>query len=223
MHIFSHRGESKNNIENTMPAFYDALLSNSDGIETDIRKTKDNVLVLFHDKTIDRLTKKSGKLSNYTYTELLNISLKGEKIVTLDDFLKYFSNKNIKLFLEIKEENIEKSVIELIDKYNVKNVIIISFKYSILKKINEINKTINLGYLVHKIDDKIIKEIDLLNIKYVLPLSTLLSEDDVIELKNYNIKIIAWGLINQKEIKRMKHLGIYGIMYDSFNEAEKYV
>ena len=45
MTIYSHRGESKYAPENTMSAFYLAYLLNSEGIECDIRKTKDNKLV----------------------------------------------------------------------------------------------------------------------------------------------------------------------------------
>ena len=57
MKVYSHRGESKFACENTMTAFYLAALVGSDGIETDVRKTKDDVLVLIHDKTIDRTSK----------------------------------------------------------------------------------------------------------------------------------------------------------------------
>ena len=46
MKVYSHRGESKYAPENTMSAYYLAYLVGSDGIETDLRKTKDDVLVL---------------------------------------------------------------------------------------------------------------------------------------------------------------------------------
>ena len=72
MKIISHRGESKYAPENTMSAFFLADLINSDGIECDIRKTKDDELVLIHDKTIDRTSTSKGKVSDYTYNELLD-------------------------------------------------------------------------------------------------------------------------------------------------------
>ena len=43
MKVYSHRGESKYAPENTMSAYYLAYLVGSDGIETDLRKTKGQV------------------------------------------------------------------------------------------------------------------------------------------------------------------------------------
>ena len=47
---YAHRGASQYFPENTLSAFYAGIAMGANGIETDIRKTKDNVLVLFHDK-----------------------------------------------------------------------------------------------------------------------------------------------------------------------------
>ena len=96
MKVYSHRGESKYAPENTMSAYYLAYLVGSDGIETDLRKTKDDVLVLIHDKSVDRTSNYSGKVADYTFDELLNIDFgdeyyKVEKIFRLTEFLKNFS------------------------------------------------------------------------------------------------------------------------------------
>lgn len=50
MLLFGHRGYSDQYSENTMLAFSKAIESGFDGIETDVHKTKDGVLVLCHDK-----------------------------------------------------------------------------------------------------------------------------------------------------------------------------
>ena len=47
MHLIAHRGLTNNNIcENTLKAFKNALNNNYDGIELDLRKTKDNIIVV---------------------------------------------------------------------------------------------------------------------------------------------------------------------------------
>ena len=68
--IYSHRGESKYAPENTMSAFFLAYLLNSDGIECDIRRSKDGQLVIIHDKTINRTSNGRGRVDNYTIDEL---------------------------------------------------------------------------------------------------------------------------------------------------------
>jgi glycerophosphoryl diester phosphodiesterase len=47
-----------------------------DMMELDLKKTKDGVLVLMHDGTLDRTTTGHGKVSDYTYEELMKFNLK---------------------------------------------------------------------------------------------------------------------------------------------------
>ena len=59
MLLFGHRGYSDQYSENTMLAFSKAIEGGFDGIETDVHKTKDGVLVLCHDeKTIEQVMEK---------------------------------------------------------------------------------------------------------------------------------------------------------------------
>ena len=130
MNIYSHRGESKYAPENTLSSFYLAYLLNSDGIECDIRKTKDDKLVIIHDKSINRTSNGKGNVSDYTLDELYNYDFgnkkyNDEKLLTLDEFLWNFSNKNKKIFLEVKEKNCEKLIWNTISKYNLDNIKII--------------------------------------------------------------------------------------------------
>lgn len=57
---YAHRGASEYAPENTLSSFYLGLLQGANGIETDVQRTKDGVLVLFHDPTIDRVTNGNG-------------------------------------------------------------------------------------------------------------------------------------------------------------------
>ena len=64
----AHRGLFDNNAgipENSLPAFTRASQSGY-GIETDVQMTKDGVLVVFHDDTLDRMTGVHGVLSDCT-------------------------------------------------------------------------------------------------------------------------------------------------------------
>ena len=73
--VYAHRGASEYAPENTMSSFYLGLHMGANGIETDVRRTKDGTLVLFHDATLDRVCGVSGELTDYTYEELTKISV----------------------------------------------------------------------------------------------------------------------------------------------------
>jgi glycerophosphoryl diester phosphodiesterase len=53
--IIAHRGGAKESTENTIGAFQRAMRIGADGIETDIRMTRDGVVVIYHDETIGRV------------------------------------------------------------------------------------------------------------------------------------------------------------------------
>ncbi len=106
--IYCHRGLYNNNnktIENTIPAFKKALLRKLP-IELDIRLTKDNVIVVFHDDTLERLTKGRNKkqVRELTYQELRVIKLLDEDIYipTLKEVLSLIEGE-VALLIEIKK------------------------------------------------------------------------------------------------------------------------
>lgn len=76
--LIAHRGLYNNNkgvIENTMPAFKKAMECEYI-IELDVHVIKDNIVVVFHDDNIKRLTGIDKKLKNCTYEELKDIKLR---------------------------------------------------------------------------------------------------------------------------------------------------
>lgn len=220
MKVYSHRGESNYAPENTMSAFYLAQFVNSDGIECDVRKTKDDVLVIIHDRTVDRTSNSTGKISDFTYKELLkmdfgNDKFKGEKIVRLEDFLKYFSQKQMYIFLELKENGYEEDIVRLVNKYNSDYITLISFKYNILKKIRELSYKINLGWLIYDLNDNVLKQCIDINLNQVLATSVCLQENEVKTLHQNNFIVTAWGVINKTDVKRLYKIGVDRLIYDS--------
>ena len=105
-YYYAHRGlhDKKSRPENSIPAFQNAV-SHGYGIELDVQKTKDHVLVVFHDEDLQRLCHVNKKLYQCTYKELQKYSLRGtkERIPRLKDVLKAIDGK-VPLIVEIKSD-----------------------------------------------------------------------------------------------------------------------
>ena len=95
---YAHRGASERAPENTMAAFFLGLEMGANGIETDVQRTRDGRLVLFHDNVLTRIVpEESGAIADYDYAELMKFDFgshkhpryQGERIVLLEDFLRY--------------------------------------------------------------------------------------------------------------------------------------
>ena len=74
--VVAHRGDWRNWPENSLPAIESVIGMGVDVMELDLKMTRDSVLVLSHDETLDRCTTGSGRISDYTYQELLEYDLK---------------------------------------------------------------------------------------------------------------------------------------------------
>ena len=101
--ISAHRGgPAKGFPENCTPTFANTITYNPAIIETDIALSKDSVLVMMHDNTLERTTTGKGKIGDYTYAELQNFFLEDTegnptlfKIETLDQVLQWGRDKVI--------------------------------------------------------------------------------------------------------------------------------
>ena len=101
--ISGHRGgTTKGFPENCIATFENTLRYTPAFFEIDPRLTKDSIIVLMHDATLDRTTTGSGNVSDYTYAELQKFRLKDSEgkvtpysIPTLDEVIKWSKGKTI--------------------------------------------------------------------------------------------------------------------------------
>ena len=92
--VISHRGANLEAPENTLPAFEKALAYKVDGFENDVHMTRDGVLVVIHDDTVDRTSNGTGYVCEMTFDELRKLDFgswfspefAGTKIPTLAEF-----------------------------------------------------------------------------------------------------------------------------------------
>lgn len=101
--ISGHRGcHIKNFPENSIEAMSNTLEQTPAFFEIDPRLTKDSVIVLLHDDTLDRTTTGKGKLSNYTWEEIKKLKLKDSegnitpyRVPTLAEAIEWARGKTI--------------------------------------------------------------------------------------------------------------------------------
>ncbi|MHA4810654.1 glycerophosphodiester phosphodiesterase [Flavitalea flava] len=68
--VIAHRGDNTEAPENTLAAVENGIKNGVDFVEIDLRTTKDCVLVIMHDETVDRMTNGKGRISDLTYAEV---------------------------------------------------------------------------------------------------------------------------------------------------------
>ena len=148
-----HRGAKAYEPENTIRSFKKALEIGVDAVELDVRKTKDDQLVVIHDADVKRTTDGKGLVSELTLKQIKEFSAeKAEKVPTLKEALD-FLDKKVKILIELKETGIEEKVLAAVHENRLhKNVIIVSFIEDALRKVRELDKEVETGliYAKHK-------------------------------------------------------------------------
>lgn len=90
--LFGHRGSRYEFDENTMAAFKTMRDRGINGLETDVRLTKDGELVISHDSSLDRLTPNQGKVEEMTRKQISKVLTdKGNPIAFLDELCEWLS------------------------------------------------------------------------------------------------------------------------------------
>lgn len=74
--VISHRGDWRNTPENSIRAIQNCIDLGVNMVEIDIKKNKDNELILLHDKTLDRTTTGKGLPQDYTLAEIKQMRLR---------------------------------------------------------------------------------------------------------------------------------------------------
>jgi len=169
--IISHRGVSESNLENTIYSFANAISLGSDMIELDVRKTKDKVLVVFHDDNLKRIFRINKKISDVSYSFLLSLDLTNHFrsnlsdvfVPTLEDAIKYLNGK-CPLLIDIKEKEVCDDVVQLIRSLNIYgNVTITSFDTDTVSKIKQLDDRIKIAMNLNKIQSILISTKAILN------------------------------------------------------------
>lgn len=153
--IIAHRGSSNSAPENTLAALRAAIGEKADGVEIDVRMTKDGEVILMHDNSLQRTAGIDAYVSQLTYNELSNIdvgsrfspSYQGEHIPTLIEALELCKNE-MTLMIEVKggqydEYDIAQKIVSDIEEMDMsQDVIVASFNQNVLREVKELNSSI---------------------------------------------------------------------------------
>ena len=108
--IIAHRGGRAEQDENTMAAFRNAWAAGLHGYETDMRMTRDGVIVIAHDSSLLRTCGTEATIEHLTYKQLKKLRTKqGNAIPTLQEFTRFFSDKKdtyIEFEMKTQEKNL---------------------------------------------------------------------------------------------------------------------
>jgi len=181
-------------------------------VEVDVRGSKDGHVVVIHDEKVNRTTNGRGYVKELTLDELKRLDAGlGEKIPTLREVIREVKGK-IRLVIEIKVQNIEQKVFQLIAEEKMKkDAIVVSFYSNVLEKTKDLDGKIKTGFIFSKIPQNPLQLAVTLKSNIILPKYSLVSEAMVNDAHKLGLMIIPWTVDDASIGKQLIKFGVNGI------------
>lgn len=241
----AHRGESENIPENTMLALEAANAIGVDVLESDVRLTKDDEIVLFHDEDLVRTTGKKGTIRSHTLDELLQIDLghnftqdngatfpfrgQGLKIVTLREAFERFPDVIFNLDIKDTFPSAPKRLARLIsEKERSSSVVVASFTDSQLEKFRELMPSVATSAHPGEVKNFVLNtkiglpRINFDDIQYKafqVPLKSgplkVITKKFVKRAHEHNLAVHVWTINDRPTMNSLLDLGVDGIFTDN--------
>lgn len=130
--ISGHRGGKDGHLpENSIESFQNVLDQMPAIFEIDPRLTRDSIIVLMHDETLDRTTNATGKLADYTWEELRDVRLKNSEgsitdycIPSLEDVIRWSKGKTI---INLDKKDVPSwMIVNIIERFNAETHVMLT-------------------------------------------------------------------------------------------------
>ncbi len=153
MLIYAHRGASADYPEMTESAYKAAIDQGADGFECDLRLTRDEVPVLWHNATMLERAGNHGLIAEMNFADVHRAY---PQVLTLDNFLDIAIATDKGVLIETKHpvisgNRVEEILISQLQKRDVLSKIdvsVMSFSWSAIEKVKRINSTIPTTFLM---------------------------------------------------------------------------
>ncbi|WP_248927708.1 glycerophosphodiester phosphodiesterase [Paenibacillus hamazuiensis] len=222
----AHRGYPRKYPENTISSFQAALDLNFSVLELDVQLTKDGVPVVIHDTTVNRTTNGKGRVIDYTFEELRKLDAGGgQPIPTLEEVLALAKGK-AKVDIELKQSGnlypgLEEKVLEVVADAGMQDqVFVTSFDHYSIIRMRELSADIELGLVIYGATPSVFPLAKQLGAKYVSVKSIYLNDDFVRRCAEQDIRIIAWTIDDEEEMRALRSR--YPQIWVCTNELEKW-
>lgn len=228
----AHRGATAYSPENTIAAFDLAVDMKADYIEIDVQRSKDGELVLIHDTTVDRTTDGTGKVGDLTLEQLRSLDagswkgeqFAGEPIPTFEEILDLYRGK-IGILIELKapelypgiEEQVAAALIERnLDKPQNEKIIIQSFNFESIKKMDQLLPQVPIGVLTSNRADTTLEALQEFSTyaDWFNPSYGIVTEELVNQVHSLGMQIGSWTVRSQEAADFLFEMGVDAIISD---------
>ncbi|MCY9548657.1 glycerophosphodiester phosphodiesterase [Lysinibacillus xylanilyticus] len=217
--IIAHRGYTEGNVENTISGLVSAASAGADLIEADIQQTVDGQFVVFHDRTLRRLTGKNGVIANMTLGELKTLTIHSngfnDKISSLDDFIEIAKALNVSLLIELKvhgkeTEDVLPKLVEKLKAYKVLDKYYMqSSDPQMMSQLKKLAPNLRVGIVYALNIGPMDETVDFISLE-----EAWVTDQLIAEMKQQKTDLFVWTLNNDQSLHDFIRKNVNGVITD---------
>src|SRR5215211_465995 len=151
--IYGHRGSPATSPENTLASFEEAINAGVAGLEFDLRASADGVLVVLHDRELDRTTSLAGNVDELPFSTIRTADAgNGQHIPTFEEVLELAGDR-VHLDIEVKQAGLEAPILSTLNRFPDTRWALSSFDEDILIAFREHSRDVDLVPIVPFVSD----------------------------------------------------------------------
>ena len=215
MFVIGHRGAAGHAPENTIESIGCAIGMGVDYVEIDVQPTRDGRLVVFHDRTMRRLTDLHGYVRDYSFVELTEKAnlYNGQKIPSFEAVCDLVSKSNVGLFVEIKSPGFESPILKTLHNYfDISSCLIGSFYHRSILKLKQMAPTVKTVALMAGVPLTTRNIVCDAQCNYLGLGVGSLDEQQIQEARSEGCGVIVWTVDEAEELPLLCELGIDGVV-----------
>ena len=211
--VVGHRGAAGEEPENTLRSILRGIECGADFVEVDVRSTRDGVLVLLHDETLDRTTSGSGPLREWDFDEVRRLDAgKGERIPTVEEALEVVRGR-CGILLELKEVGWEGRLFRVVEGAGMlSDAIFISFHRECVEALRDLGGAVGVIFADRPYEH--LEYARRADVDLVAPHYRLVDSEFVSRASEYGLKVNAWTVNDVSVMVRLIRLGVFAITSD---------
>lgn len=213
MLIYAHRGASRDYPELTAAAYHGAIAQGADGFECDLRLSRDEVPVLWHNASLEERTSHPGLVGEMRFIDIKRVY---PDLLTLDEFFDIALADRKGVLLETKHpvlsgNRIEEIVAAKIESRKILKQIdlsVISFSWNAIEKMHRLNHEIPTGFLIRKGFPFFSSRLSSAH-SVAINIAQVRAKPEIIErVQMSSKKAIVWTVDEESDVKFCRDLGV---------------
>jgi glycerophosphoryl diester phosphodiesterase len=191
-----------------MAAFEAAIAAGADGIEFDVRLSRDGVPVVIHDETLFRTSGVRRRVADMAGNELNRFD-----VPSLEEVFELFESNNLILYLEMKDADIADECCQLVERLGFKDRVIFEcFEHSALKIVKDIDPKFKIAPLFQPPASFILKRALALGADEIALHHRLATASTIERANQAGLRVVVWTVDDRAWIERARDFDVHALI-----------